>query len=289
MDQAPRRDRYPAGVPCWIDIEPPDPEDAMRFYGGLFGWTFDDARPPGSPGRYAVARLRDADIAGISLRTDGAAPTVAWNTYVCVDSAERAATRVREAGGRVVAGPDELPGAARTASCADPAGGAFRLWEPRPHSGVQRANEDATWNMSEIATPDLEAAEAFYGSVFGWVVDTIDFGGETGHMIRLPGYGDFLEQFEPGMRERQAEAGVPPGYEDAVAWMSVVAGEGAAGPARWSLTFAVDDADAIAARAAELGGTVVVPPFDAGPGVRLAMLADPAGAPFTVNRYGPPA
>jgi predicted enzyme related to lactoylglutathione lyase len=202
---------------------------------------------------------------------------------------DRALAKVSAAGGSVIAGPEEMPGAARSARCADPAGAAFRLWEPRGHTGVQRANEDGTWNMSELATPDLEAAKAFYGAVFGWVVDTVTFGDQTGYMVRMPGYGDFLEQFEPGIRERQGQAGVPPGYEDAVAWMSDLAAGTDTEPPRWGITFAVDDADAVAARATDLGGTLVVPPFDAGPGVRLAILRDPAGAVFTINRYGPPA
>jgi predicted enzyme related to lactoylglutathione lyase len=58
------RDGYPAGVPCWVDIEVPDPETALLFYSGLFGWEFDDSTPPGSSGRYFVARLRGATVAG---------------------------------------------------------------------------------------------------------------------------------------------------------------------------------------------------------------------------------
>jgi hypothetical protein len=45
----------------------------------------------------------------------------------------------------------------------------------------------------------------------------------------------------------------------------------------WSVTFAVDDADATADRAAQLGGRVDVPPFDA-PWVRMTMITDPQGA-----------
>ena len=37
--------RYPPGVPCWVDAEQPDPDAACRFYGKLFGWTFEDAVP----------------------------------------------------------------------------------------------------------------------------------------------------------------------------------------------------------------------------------------------------
>jgi uncharacterized protein len=57
-------------------------------------------------------------------------------------------------------------------------------------------------------------------------------------------------------------------------------------PASWSVVFAVDDADAIAARATELGGRVIAPPAD-GPWVRMTVLADPAGAIFTASKFVP--
>jgi predicted enzyme related to lactoylglutathione lyase len=52
------------------------------------------------------------------------------------------------------------------------------------------------------------------------------------------------------------------------------------------VTFAVDDADAIAARATELGWRVIVDPFDA-PWVRMTVIADPRGATFTASRFVP--
>jgi predicted enzyme related to lactoylglutathione lyase len=50
--------------------------------------------------------------------------------------------------------------------------------------------------------------------------------------------------------------------------------------------FGVDDADAIASRAVDLGGAVVVPPFDA-PWIRSTVIADPAGAAFTATQFVP--
>jgi predicted enzyme related to lactoylglutathione lyase len=38
-------------VPCWVDTEQPDPDAACRFYGELFGWTFEDAVPAQAPAR----------------------------------------------------------------------------------------------------------------------------------------------------------------------------------------------------------------------------------------------
>ncbi|MGH3172466.1 MAG: VOC family protein [Streptosporangiaceae bacterium] len=50
------------------------------------------------------------------------------------------------------------------------------------------------------------------------------------------------------------------------------------------MTFAVDDVDAITARARELGGSVLAEPQNA-PWVRFAVLADPAGASFTASQF----
>ena len=98
----------------------------------------------------------------------------------------------------------------------------------------------------------------------------------------LPGYGDFLEQRTPGMRERMAEMGAPDRFEDVVASVRPVTDV----PAHWGVTFGTDDADAIAARAAELGGKVVVAPFDA-PWSRLTIISDPQGATFTASKFVP--
>ena len=97
------RDGYQAGVPCWVDTAQPDPEAAMRFYAGVFGWEFDGPGPmagPGGgdpPGQYFVARLRGRDVAGVSSEpSEGAPPVPAWNTYIWVDSADDTSKRVVE-------------------------------------------------------------------------------------------------------------------------------------------------------------------------------------------------
>jgi hypothetical protein len=62
----PEGDGYIAGVPCWVDTSQPDADAAAAFYGGLFGWEFEDAMPSGSEGRYLIARLRSGDVAAVS-------------------------------------------------------------------------------------------------------------------------------------------------------------------------------------------------------------------------------
>ena len=88
----PERDRYIPGVPCAVDTSHPDPEAAVGFYGGLFGWEFEDVMPPESERRYFVARLRGLDVAAVGSIPEGGPPMAMWNTYFWVDSADETAS-----------------------------------------------------------------------------------------------------------------------------------------------------------------------------------------------------
>ncbi|HEX2125708.1 MAG TPA: VOC family protein [Thermoleophilaceae bacterium] len=283
----PERDRYIPGVPCWVDSTQPDPPAAAEFYGGLFGWEFEDRMPADAPGEYLVARLRGHDVAAVGSQPAGVPPAATWNTYVWVESADDTAAQARDAGGSVLMEPFNVLDAGRMAVLADREGAAFYVWEANGHRGAQIVNEPGSWNWSDLTTRDPGAARAFYGAVFGWEIDAFDPDG--GAMVRLPGYGDFLEQRDPGLRDRLAEYQAPEGFGDAVAWLTPAtdAGPGADSPPHWGVTFTVEDADATAERAGELGGDVIVPPFDA-PWVRLAVLSDPQGGVFSVGKFVPP-
>ena len=277
------RDGYIPGVPCWVDTSQPDPEAGVAFYSGLFGWEFEDVMPPGSPGQYFVARLGGGDVAAVGSQPEEAPPAAVWNTYIWVDSADETAAKVTAAGGRVLMEPFDVMSAGRMAVCADPEGAAFCAWQAKEHRGARIVNEPGSLNFNDLNTRDPEAAKAFYGAVFGWKVLALD-GGFA--MWTLPGYGDHLEQSDPGFRERMAEGGAPAGFEDVVASLVPIAGDQPDTPPHWGVTFAVDDADATARKAAELGGQVVVAPFDA-PWVRMTVLTDPQGATFTASKFVP--
>lgn len=96
-------------------------------------------------------------------------------------------------------------------------------------------------------------------------------------MWSLPGYGEFLDELNPGTVERMAEMGAPVGFENVVASLAPIAAEAAEAP-HWGVTFGVDDADATAEKAAKLGGKVLVEPFDA-PWGRTTVIADPRARP----------
>jgi len=268
---------YPHGVPCWIDSEQPDLDAASHFYTGLFGWTLTDAVPPGAPGSYLIATLDGQDVAALGPSTGG---TPTWNTYIAVDDVDATAAAVHGAGGNVVAEPADAGPGGRAATCADPDGAAFRLWQARRRLGAQLVNVPGTWNSSDLHTPRPAAAMSFYSALFGWVTGDLDQGG--GAMIRVPGYGDHLAAtVDPGIRERQAAA--PAGFADVVGGVAAV---GPDDPARWQVTFSVADRDGSVATAESLGATVLRSADEQW--TRTALLRDPQGAEFTVSQFTPP-
>ncbi len=279
----PERDGYLPGVPCWVDTSQPDPEAAVAFYSGLFGWDFKDAMPPDSAGKYFIASLHGGTVAAVGSQSEDGPPTATWNTYVWVDNADEAAAKARDAGGRVVTDPFDVFDAGRMAVLTDPEGAAFCVWQAMQHKGAQIVNEPGSLNFNGLNTRDVQGAQSFYGSLFGWEALGLEGGVQ---MWRLPGYGAFLEKSDPGLRERMAESGAPKGFEDVVATLNPIVDDQPDTSAHWSVTFAVDDADATAARASELGGQVIVAPFDA-PWVRMAVITDPQGATFIASQFVP--
>jgi predicted enzyme related to lactoylglutathione lyase len=298
----PERDGYIPGVPCWVDASEPDPEAALDFYGGLFGWRFDDALPSDSESKYFVGRGEVAsssifDLSGQTLTGDVAAirsvpewapPTAMWNTYFWVDSADEAASKVGDAGGGVLVKPFDFMDASRVAVFTDPEGAAFGVWEAKEHQGAGLVNDPGAVVFNGLNTRDVEGAKAFYGSVFGWRTGSIGAGAEG---WTLPGYGNWLErEHHPQLRKQMANAGAPEGFEDVVGSIIPIADDQPDTPPHWSVTFATGDADATASKATELGGKVIVPPFDAPWStdtytIRITVIADPQGATFSASKF----
>lgn len=279
-----RPDRtYPHGVPCWIDTEQPDPAAARAFYGELFGWTFEEAMPPGAPGSYLIARLDGHDAAALA---PAAGSTASWNTYVAVEDADRTAALVVEGGGTVVAAPQDAGPAGRSVTFTDPAGAELRLWQPGRRLGAQVTNVAAAWNFSDLHTPDPTAAVGFHAALFGWEVDELDLGGAVpARMVRRPGYGTHLAAtVDPDILARQDGISAPPGFADAVAWFAPT--EPGEAP-HWHVTFTVADRDDAMARALRLGATDRSGPVDTD-WTRAVVVTDPQGATFTMSQFTPP-
>ena len=110
-----------------------------------------------------MATLGGLDVASIS----GPAARAAEPRYRRRRRRRRRRGRAVDRGGRRGgrrAPADAGPGG-RAATCADPQGAAFRLWQARRRLGAQLTNMPGAWNFSDLHTPDPAAAQPFYAAV----------------------------------------------------------------------------------------------------------------------------
>jgi uncharacterized protein len=253
----PVRSSYAQGTPNWVDLQTTDQPAAKTFYTALFGWGYDDqpmSEASDAP-MYSMARLGGQYVAAIApqspdLAEAGAPPM--WNTYIAVDSVDDAAAKVDEAGGEVMMEPFDVTDAGRMAYVLDTSGAPVALWQANEHIGATLVNEPGTLTWNELITTNPAAAK-FYEDVLGLTTSTMDMGGGVYTLFEAGG--------------RQVGGSTPPPAEDV--------------PNHWHVYFAVADADAAAARVAELGGSVVLEPFDT-PAGRIALVTDPQGGAFSV-------
>ncbi|MBD0283080.1 MAG: VOC family protein [Thermoleophilaceae bacterium] len=243
------RTSYAPGTFNWTDLSTTDPEDAKRFYGGLFGWEAEDVPIPGG-GVYTMLRLDGKEACALSAAREG--QMVAWLSYVSVDDVDAVVAGLQELGGTPLGEPFDVLEAGRMAVVQDPTGAAFALWQPGDHIGASIVNGPGALSLNQLNTSDPERAREFYTELFGWRVEEVG-GGDR------PYWGLFNgDRLNGGMMKLPPESDAPP---------------------HWLVYFGTDDIDAAAERIERSGGTVVVPKTDV-PGGQILVARDPHGAVF---------
>jgi predicted enzyme related to lactoylglutathione lyase len=239
------RTSYEPGTFSWAELATSDAGAAKAFYTELFGWQYDDNETGGGP-VYSMA-LRDGKPVAALFASE---QPPHWNCYVTVASADESAARAAGEGGTVVAPAFDVMDVGRMAVVADPAGAALCLWEPRAHIGAQLVNTPGALTWNDLVTPDAEAAERFYGALFGWTTSEIPNAG--GYRVIRNG--------------ERANGGIMPHT---------------GGPPSWVPYFGHDDVDRLVADVGGLGGRVLNGPTRMPQGA-IAVLGDPQGAVFAV-------
>ena len=255
---------------CRVGSTPPNPivEAATEFYRGLFGWDLEDRMPAEAPGRYCVARLQGRDVATVASQPEGATAGPVWSTYIRVDDADDSGGRVDEAGGTVLAEPFDVVQAGRMAACADPSGAEFKVWQAGTHRGARWSTSRGrgTGATSTPATSRGPRRSTGRCSAGRPTPSTSGFG--EGNMMPVPGTREFLEQIDPACAAVTPKARAP----------AKISPRRSAGrstsprrvptdaPPLSSLRSPSTTPTPIAERARKLGGEVLTPPFDAGPG-----------------------
>jgi uncharacterized protein len=250
---------YVPGVPNWVDLATTDVDAAAAFYGAVFGWEFQSAGP--DAGGYGMFNLDGKIVAAAGpLMEQGAPPS--WTLYFQTQDANATAGAVRQAGGVVRADPFDVFTQGRMGQFTDPSGAKFAVWQPGDTKGLEAVSDPGTLCWAELHTADAGRAKAFYQAVFGWDTQDVPMGGFSYTLIRPSGGGE--ETSMGGM--------MPIDPQMAAAGMTTT----------WRSYFEVADCDAVVAKTAEHGGTVAMPAQDVPQVGRMAWLADPAGAAFSV-------
>lgn len=253
----PRVDSYETGTPCWVDLSTTDPDDAVRFYSAVFGWSH-EAMPTETGEPYHMFTMDGAYVAACMRQTEDVAVAGApasWTTYLA-GNADEVAARVPHAGGRVIAPPFDVGGTGRMTIITDPVGAVLGVWQAGEHIGAQLVNEPGALTWNEVNTTDMEATARFLEQVFD--VET----------SAVPAVESGYKTFEVG--------GVPCGgiLQMTDEWEGI--------PPHWMAYFEVEDTDDTCATIERAGGKVSVAPFDSDFG-RMAVVNDPQGAVFMVS------
>lgn len=259
---------YPHGLFCWTDVSLSDPQAAVAFYTGLFGWDAQDQEDDDGSYVYTMFDRDGASVAGLGPRQGGGeGPPPMWTSYVAVDDLDETLERWTGHGGAVLLPATDVMAAGRMAVVADPESAVLALWEAGGHRGAETFGGHGALAWNELSTRDPAMAREFYGSVLGWGFEARQGDGSAEHWLIT------LDAKTGGApyRDDRLNGGI---LTMDASWPSDL-------PAHWMVYFSVDDTDEAVERLTDLGGQVSVPAFDAG-AARIAVVSDPQGGTFSL-------
>ncbi|MCJ8517412.1 putative enzyme related to lactoylglutathione lyase [Pseudorhizobium tarimense] len=114
------------GTAAWYELYTESVDAATGFYGRMFGWTKDQDFDMGAMGPYRIFAEHGKAVGGMMKRPESF-PAPSWVYYFNVDRLDAALERVKQGGGKLVNGPNEVPGGSWIAQCLDPQNAMFCL------------------------------------------------------------------------------------------------------------------------------------------------------------------
>ncbi|MEW4528636.1 VOC family protein [Maioricimonas sp. JC845] len=258
-----RKSEYAHGQFCWVDLMAHDGPSALEFYSSLFGWNAEQQDTQGGP-PYYLLKLNGESVAGFGemnpeMKEAGMPPI--WSSYVNVRDIAEITAQAESLGGQVRMPPMQVFEAGWMSVIVDPAGASLCLWQANQTCGATLVNEPNTWVWSELITTSVEDVAPFYEQLFGWT---------TRKDEEKDNYWTFLL----GDREQAGGMNLSP--------------EMGPIPPHWGAYFAVEDVRATCTKLKELGGSMILEPFEVSVG-HIAVVTDPQGGCFNLIQMTVPA
>ncbi len=238
----------------------PNLAESKQFYGGLFGWTFQDISLGQST--YSQAFLAGQPVAGFVSRPlpPQGQHRPGWLALISAQDVSALTTAATQRGAKLLFGPRDIAGLGQEAILADPQGAPFGVLASSSGDPADKLVPAGGWIWNVLFAHDPEADAGFYQALFNDSLVKLPGRDEAGHFMLA------TEDF--------ARAGVnpmPPGQTGA--------------PAYWLSFVRVPNAATAAAKAVSLGGRMLLSPRTDRHGGQIAVIADPGGAPFGVMEW----
>jgi hypothetical protein len=241
----------------WYELMTGDTKAAETFYQNVIGWKTTDS---GMTDRsYTIINAGEIPMGGILGTPPQAAGTPPnWSGYVGVDDVDGYAGRVKQAGGSLTYGPEDIPGVGRFAVVSDPGGAMFELFRGSSNMPpvTPSPNTPGQVGWHELLAADGEKAWEFYSSLFGWKkLDAMDMGPMGKYQLFAT-----EEEMDGGMLTKPPQ--IPHPF--------------------WLFYFNVDAVDAAGERVKAHGGKILMGPTEVPGGTWILQCSDPQGAAFAV-------
>lgn len=243
------------GKIIFVELISPDIAVAERFYSGLFGWTFQTTKLDDT--EYAQAYMNGYPVAGLIQKTvpGNEHRQSAWLTFISVANVDAAKTIALQHGAKVLIEPKDIPNRGRQAVFADPQGAVFAVLASGSGDPADVLAEPGEWIWSSLISSDPDSGAAFYQALFDYEIFELPAATGTEHLIMA------------SAKYARASANSLPAA-------------GANRHSHWLNYVRVTDATAMTAKVVALGGHVLVEPRVDRHGGKVAVVSDPAGAPF---------
>lgn len=263
ITDAPTGNRY-GGKVVWHDLLTHTPDASRRFYGELFGWTFEEPGLDlgfGPPSSYMLIRHNGRLIGGMFDTTvlEERDNISQWITVVSVADIDAAAAAAESRGGEILTPPTRLASRGTIAVIQDSTGALMAILQAKDGDPADSEPEMNGFLWDELWTSDVSDASGFYQHVAGYESEDRAYGdeGDTYHLLHAggtPRAGILANPF----------GDVPP------VWVNYLR---------------VEDPAAITARVDGLGGEVIIPAQARDIGGHAAMIAGPSGAGIALQTW----
>ncbi len=251
----PSSQEHHVGKVVLVQLVTPDLMAAERFYGALFGWRFRDLRLGGED--YAEASLDGQLVAGLMHKAIAAGERrqSSWLTFLAVRDVDATRKLAVANGAKVLLEPHTIPNRGREAVFSDPQGAVFAVLASSTGDPPDEMADPGEWIWSSLSTTDPDANAGFYQTLFDYEVFDLPADQDTRHlMLASDNYA------------RASANALPAGRPNA--------------RPHWLNYIHVEDVAASSAKVVSLGGRVLVEPRLDRHGGKVAIVADPLGAPF---------